>query len=325
MSADSKLSTTNLKFTDTSSNVGKLSFGSDVFTIDKTANFSSGINVTGVSVSSGSVTVSSQDTLKLAGSTSGELTLQAAATTTDYTLTMPASQGSSSTVLSNDGSGNLSWAEPNPGPLIDLYGTKILDWTVLTSPSSSSPSLSVQGNAGYTTAFNNYYLSLMSGTYQTGYLNFDAGSSYSNWKFEVKYKILSTSTPADVLWFFGQGTQTNSGNEGAHGGVAFQTDYYNSGTWTLQSKINIYNGSGYTDLYSYTTDGYNDIFSNFATFTMIRYGNKIYVERDSYVGNLRYEVTSTQSLSGTRWGVGARCGGYSMNVYIGSMRLTVLN
>jgi len=110
MSADSKLSTTNLKFTDTSSNVGKMTFGSDVFTIDKTTNFSAGINVTGISVSSGSVSVSAQDTLKLAGSTSGELTLQAAATTTDYTLTMPASQGSSSTVLTNDGSGNLSWA-----------------------------------------------------------------------------------------------------------------------------------------------------------------------------------------------------------------------
>jgi hypothetical protein len=109
MSADSKLSTTNLKFTDTSSNVGRMSFGSDVFTIDKTTNFSAGINVTGISVSSGSVSVSSQDTLKLAGSTSGELTLQAAATTTDYTLTMPSAQGSASTVLTNDGSGNLSW------------------------------------------------------------------------------------------------------------------------------------------------------------------------------------------------------------------------
>lgn len=109
MSADSKLSTTNLKFTDSSANVGKLTFGSNVFTFDKTTNFASGINVTGISVSSGSVEVSSQDNLKLAGSTSGELTIKAAATTTDYTLTMPSAQGSASTILTNDGSGNLSW------------------------------------------------------------------------------------------------------------------------------------------------------------------------------------------------------------------------
>jgi len=109
MSADSKLSTTNLKFTDSSANVGKLTFGSDVFTMDKACNFSSGINVSSLEVSNGSFVVSSQDNIKLSGSTSGELTIQAAATTTDYTLTMPASQGSSSTVLTNDGSGNLSW------------------------------------------------------------------------------------------------------------------------------------------------------------------------------------------------------------------------
>src|SRR5581483_947126 len=46
----------------------------------------------------------------LYGSTSGTITLQANATTTSYTVKWPNAQGGSSTVLQNDGSGNLSWA-----------------------------------------------------------------------------------------------------------------------------------------------------------------------------------------------------------------------
>lgn len=47
--------------------------------------------------------------LQLGGATSGTLSISPAATTTSYALTMPAAQGAANTVLSNDGSGNLSW------------------------------------------------------------------------------------------------------------------------------------------------------------------------------------------------------------------------
>lgn len=50
-----------------------------------------------------------QQSMKLRGSTSGTLTQAANATTTDHTLTWPATQGGASTVLTNDGSGNLTW------------------------------------------------------------------------------------------------------------------------------------------------------------------------------------------------------------------------
>lgn len=46
----------------------------------------------------------------LTGSTSGTITLSAADTTTSYAVKMPAAQGVASSVLQNDGSGNLSWA-----------------------------------------------------------------------------------------------------------------------------------------------------------------------------------------------------------------------
>jgi hypothetical protein len=46
----------------------------------------------------------------LYGSTSGAITLSAADTTTSYTVKWPGTQGGASTVLTNDGSGILSWA-----------------------------------------------------------------------------------------------------------------------------------------------------------------------------------------------------------------------
>lgn len=52
-------------------------------------------------------------TFALEGSTSGTLIQQAAAVTTDYTLTWPDAQGAAFSVLSNDGAGTLSWASPS--------------------------------------------------------------------------------------------------------------------------------------------------------------------------------------------------------------------
>lgn len=48
----------------------------------------------------------------LTGSSSGALTLVAAATTSDYTLTMPSSQGAIYSVLTNDGAGVATWSAP---------------------------------------------------------------------------------------------------------------------------------------------------------------------------------------------------------------------
>ncbi|HEY8269370.1 MAG TPA: hypothetical protein VIG33_00660 [Pseudobdellovibrionaceae bacterium] len=49
---------------------------------------------------------------QLNGSTSGSLTLQPAAITTNYSLTFPAAQGAAGQTLSNNGSGVLSWMTP---------------------------------------------------------------------------------------------------------------------------------------------------------------------------------------------------------------------
>jgi hypothetical protein len=54
-------------------------------------------------------TYSATPELKISGSSSGYVGFEAAATTNSHHYVMPASQGSANTVLTNDGSGNLSW------------------------------------------------------------------------------------------------------------------------------------------------------------------------------------------------------------------------
>lgn len=55
--------------------------------------------------------------LNLDGATSGTLNIYPAATTTNYSVTLPAAQGAASTFLQNNGSGTLSWtAVPDPLP-----------------------------------------------------------------------------------------------------------------------------------------------------------------------------------------------------------------
>jgi uncharacterized membrane protein YkgB len=75
-------------------------------------------STTGSLVQNSSVTVSDTadvagvKTLTMNGATSGTLTMQPAATTISYTLTLPATQGFLNYFLRNDGAGNLSWAAP---------------------------------------------------------------------------------------------------------------------------------------------------------------------------------------------------------------------
>ncbi len=61
-------------------------------------------------------------TIGLSGSSSGILTLQPAATVTNYSISLPGSQGSSGQVMINDGFGNLSWADRSNVNGVAVYG-----------------------------------------------------------------------------------------------------------------------------------------------------------------------------------------------------------
>lgn len=111
------------------------------------------------------------DGLSLDGSTSGSIKLQAAATTTSYTVKMPSAQGAASTFLQNDGSGNLSWtAVPSPYPAFSsdkvLYSTaSAAEWRTVGTGSTDAAypaNTIILGRAkptSFTTANNNIIIS----------------------------------------------------------------------------------------------------------------------------------------------------------------------
>jgi hypothetical protein len=123
MPASSRLQGTQLTFTNTSAATGGLSFNADAkFEFSKHVVAPKGLTSTGFVVDPGASimvvssfdalsvgAISGVDTLALDGSTSGTLTVQAAATTTSHTLTLPSAQGDVNTYLKNDGTGALSW------------------------------------------------------------------------------------------------------------------------------------------------------------------------------------------------------------------------
>ena len=69
-------------------------------------------NITGIAgLTATQVDITGQGDLRLQDTTGGQyVALQAAGTTTSHTLTLPATQGSASTFLQNNGSGALTWA-----------------------------------------------------------------------------------------------------------------------------------------------------------------------------------------------------------------------
>jgi len=74
--------------------------------------------------------ISGISSLELNGSTSGTLTVQPAATTTSYTVTLPATQGASNTFLKNNGSGVLTW-EAAGGGVSDINISALnVDWSL---------------------------------------------------------------------------------------------------------------------------------------------------------------------------------------------------
>lgn len=82
--------------------------------------------------------------LKLDGATSGTLTIDPAAITTSYSVTMPAAQGAASTFLQNNGAGVLSWTTvPSPYPAFTddrvLYSAAAAaEWRILGTGSSTA-------------------------------------------------------------------------------------------------------------------------------------------------------------------------------------------
>lgn len=66
-------------------------------------------------------------TLQYLGATSGTIAISPPATVTNYTLVMPSAQGAASTLMQNDGSGNLTWVPI--GAAFTTSVTTLTNWT----------------------------------------------------------------------------------------------------------------------------------------------------------------------------------------------------
>jgi len=78
----------------------------------------------------------------LYGSTSGAITLKAADTTTSYSIKFPSSQGTANAVLTNDGSGNLTWIVPS-GTVSSVAFSADPIFTVSGSPITTSGTITL--------------------------------------------------------------------------------------------------------------------------------------------------------------------------------------
>lgn len=125
MANTANLSNVSLVFANASAE-GSVAFAENKFAVDKSALVDQ-LNVSQNAITNSVYTLSADfDTLQTKrvdfdGAASGTVSVQAAASTSPHSLTLPSSEGGENTYLSNDGAGVLSWgAIPGTGTLIGL-------------------------------------------------------------------------------------------------------------------------------------------------------------------------------------------------------------
>lgn len=344
---------------DSNTESGTLNFSNGNFDLNKPVAFGAGIQSTGISTENeGSIEVAGMSDIRLAGITSGEVVIKPTNVVNDYTITLPNTQGISNSILLNDGVGNLSWVEkknytpstetrdgdsgevpaplagqqnnllsgsglwitPNPSVIFDLMGTQRFHWNAKMNPNDVS--LGVYGDAIYITSDNDYYIRLINGANQKSFVNFNTLSSYNKFKFEVYYKISSINEPTDILWFFANGTQSDSGNESSTQGLCYIIDYYNNNTHIHRSKL--MNNTAIVQDYENT--GIDDIYNRYIKFTMIKNNNDIIIKQEGDLfGVLEQTYTDNTITTGTRFGCCSRSGGESMIITLKSIKLITLD
>lgn len=182
MSASASLTDTNLTFTDTGANTGVIQFTSDEFSIDK------------------AITLTSD--LKLAGATSGNITINAADATTSYSIKLPDAQGSSDSVLTNDGAGNLKWGLGNQKLIWAIQGVINISSTP-TTPTLIQISTLVDGSAS--TNYPNFF-SLQE--YNSSARTFNYVTFPNEGWYQIQFSYIHPE-----LSIIGSGTQQSSGSQ----------------------------------------------------------------------------------------------------------------
>jgi hypothetical protein len=156
-------------------------------------------NTTGTIIKNSSVLISSLGdisgvaSVQLNGSTSGVLTVQAAAATSNYSVTFPSSQGSNNTYLKNNGFGVLSWDSCGDvtGPSVstdnaivrfDLTSGKLIQNSLITINGDISGVASVQLNGS-----------------TSGVLTIQAAATTSNYTITMPNGQSTLGTPSSLV------------------------------------------------------------------------------------------------------------------------------
>lgn len=192
--------------------------------------------------------------LELDGSTSGNIQISAADTTTSYAVKMPNAQGAASTFLQNDGSGNLSWVTATSG--VTTIGTidsqsKSANGAVITGTSlvmqsadATNPGLVTIGAQTFAGAktFSGNILSSTNGTLDIG----SSGNPFNN-IYGVNHRVTSGFFDINGLGRWSQSITAPDGNSydtgiqsSAAKSIAFGT--INAAN-TLAGKVGIYTGN----------------------------------------------------------------------------------
>lgn len=152
--------------------------------------------------------------LELNGSTSGVMTINAAAVTTDYTVIAPAAQGTGA--LTNDGAGNLSWTTSSGGATTFFEDTSTTPQTVtLPAPTNGEMVIvkDISGNAQVNNiTINPFAAELIDGmaslviTFNYGFVQLE--SNGTDWFVTARSNNISPWTLADSANFSNSGFGT---------------------------------------------------------------------------------------------------------------------
>lgn len=128
-----------------SANANGASLSGQALTLQPASASFGGVLTTGTQTIAGAKTFSTSTSTPsgiLTGSSSGALTLQAAATTTNHTLVFPSAQGAAYSQLTNNGSGALSWA------VDPTFSTGVQNYTVVCSVATNALTIALKTLAG---------------------------------------------------------------------------------------------------------------------------------------------------------------------------------
>jgi hypothetical protein len=182
-----------------------------------------------------------------------------------------------------------------------------------------TPDINLAGSANAVTSNNNGYVRIVNSGSQTGYFNFEY-ANLENFRYEVYYKILTGTNQGDNVWFFANGTQTDSGLNVTEG-ITFNTDYYNGGSFIHKCKLT--DGPSNTTILAEQNMGVDDRSGTYGKFTMDKLNNKIKVSlENSQVGIYEREADIVSNSIGTRFGVGSNTGASIINLEIRSVKLS---